>query len=221
MKKFWYPKKTLCVFAHPDDEAFGPGGTIALLAQKGEVEIVCVTDGGSEKDDKELAKQRRGEIERSAKILGVNKVTFWGYGDGSLNNRVYHEIAKKLIIKVQTYKPEVLITFQPNGISGHLDHIALAMITSFVFDKTSEPKELWYFGISDRERKFIKDYFIYFPPGFKDNEVDMKVDVSSVWDKKLQAVDQHQSQIKDINNLKEHWKNRGYVEDWFQIRSKG
>ncbi|MBI4159549.1 PIG-L family deacetylase [Candidatus Wolfebacteria bacterium] len=85
-------KTIVCIFAHPDDEAFGPGGTIAKLAKKNRVYIICATKGEAGKDSRRkkmgvLHDHRASELVASAKILGVKKVYFLGFKDGTLSNR--------------------------------------------------------------------------------------------------------------------------------------
>lgn len=80
MKKL-NPKKLVCVFAHPDDEAFGPGGGIIHFAKSCEVHIICVTDGGAGRasDPKmadHLAEVRKNEMRESCQIIGVKSVIF-------------------------------------------------------------------------------------------------------------------------------------------------
>src|SRR5436190_10457992 len=97
MKDLFKSKKIVCIFAHPDDEAFGPAGTIAQLARESEVQIICVTDGNSPGTKiKNLDKVRKSELEESARILGVKKIHFLGEADGSLCNGTYHEVGKKI-----------------------------------------------------------------------------------------------------------------------------
>ena len=77
-------KKTVfCIIAHPDDEAFGPAGTLALLAKTEDVHVVCVTDGASDPrfhpiGGKTLSKIRKEELAASARALGVAKGTYAG-----------------------------------------------------------------------------------------------------------------------------------------------
>jgi LmbE family N-acetylglucosaminyl deacetylase len=94
-------KTIVCIFAHPDDEAFGPGGTIALLSKKNDLYILCATKGEAGKNrhtDKEtpLQRLRSNELKASAMILGVKKVQFLNYIDGSLSNSLYHKLAKSI-----------------------------------------------------------------------------------------------------------------------------
>jgi len=188
MKEF---KRVLAVFAHPDDEVFGPGGTLALMAQQGEVKIICVTDG--------VDTRRREELRTSAKILSVKEVVFLDYADGSLNHAVYHQVAKEITEYVKQWQPEVLLTFEPRGISGHLDHIAVAMITAYVFRENKQIKELWYFAELEYrfERAFKNKYFIYFPPGYRKEEMNKVVDTTSVYATQVKAMMAHETQRKD------------------------
>jgi len=74
-------KNIFCIFAHPDDEAFGPSGIIAKWAEENNVYLICVTDGSHPNGGKKkLDKVRRKELLVSAKILGVKKVFFLGMG---------------------------------------------------------------------------------------------------------------------------------------------
>lgn len=193
-------KSVVAIFAHPDDEAFGPAGTLAKLAKSHKVYILCATRGevgGGEA----LGKIRSKELEQSAKILGIKKVYFLGFGDGTLCNAIYHKLAEKISEKLNLYKPETIVTFEPRGISGHIDHITLSLATTYVFYKLSFVKKLLYYCIDDKERSLINDYFIYFPPGYKKSEIDKIVDISDVWDIKVKAMMAHKSQVKDADTI--------------------
>ncbi len=199
-------KPVVGIFAHPDDEAFGPGGTLAILAKKRDVYLICVTNGdagmnSSEKKEAILSEIRREELLESVNVLGIKKVFFLDYKDGSLSNNLYHEIAEKIQQILQKLKPEILITHDTLGVTGHLDHIAVSMITTFVFQKLQDIKELWYYCISDKEAGIFKDYFVYFPPGYKRSEVDKIIDISSVWDQRIEAMYKHQTQIHDVKRI--------------------
>jgi LmbE family N-acetylglucosaminyl deacetylase len=188
-------KKVLAIFAHPDDEAFGPGGTLAILASEGEVNLICVTDGGDPR--------RAEELTASAKILGVRQVYFLGNKDGSLCNSLYHEIAGKIEKYVEDLRPEILLTYEPRGVSGHLDHVAVSMVVSYVFRKLKFLRELWYFCEMERKicRVFWDQYFIFFPKGYKKEEVDVMMDTSQVYLTQIKAMMAHKTQRKDALNL--------------------
>ncbi len=198
-------KNFVCVFAHPDDEAFGPGGTIAQLAKTHNVYILCATKGQAQKSTKkegdELGKIRSEELLRSAKILGVKKVYFLGFRDGTLCNNFYHKLTAKIQEKLEKYKPESIMTFEPRGISGHIDHITVSMATSFVFKKSPFVKKLLYYCILEKYSKLREEYFIYFPPGYQESDIDEVIDTKDVWETKVRAMQQHQSQIGDVKRI--------------------
>lgn len=67
------PNKTIvAIFAHPDDEAFGPAGTLAKLSQTHDVYLICVTRGNAN-GNASLGKIRTKELKQSANILGIKK----------------------------------------------------------------------------------------------------------------------------------------------------
>lgn len=193
-------KPIVGIFAHPDDEAFGPAGTLATFAKEGrDVYLICVTDGNAEN----LAEVRREELLLSAKFLGIKHVFFLEYADGSLSNALYHEIAEKIEKLLDELQPEIIITFEPRGVTGHLDHVAVSLITTFVFKKSSSVRELWYFCLREQEQSFYTDYYIYFPPGCRDSEIDKVMDVSSTWEQRLASIAAHTSQKHDMKKLLE------------------
>lgn len=193
-------KTIVGIFAHPDDEALGPSGTIALLAKENPFYLICVTNGDSAKGkpDAKLAELRKKELEKSAAILGVKKVFFLDFGDGTLSNNLYHAVAEKIKEVLDSLKPELLLTVENRGVSGHLDHIAVSMITSFLFERLKYVKEIWYHCITENKAAFRKHYFIFFPKGYKKSEVDKIVNTKSVWNIKRRAMLAHKSQIKDV-----------------------
>lgn len=209
------------IFAHPDDEAFGPSGTIATLAKENEVYLICVTNGDAAEGhpNPELGNIRQEELRSSAKILGVKDVFFLNFLDGELSNNLYHDVAKEIQKILEEKKPELLITVEPRGVSGHIDHIFVSMVTSYVFEKLDFVKEIWYHAISTDHRALFGPYFIYLPPGYPKEQIDKTVDVSAVWDQKMEAMQQHKSQIKDVNSVS-RMVQQVPKEEYFLIRKK-
>ncbi|HET6597727.1 MAG TPA: PIG-L family deacetylase [Anaerolineales bacterium] len=151
-------KTILAVLAHPDDESFGLGGTLALYAQKGyDTYLVCATRGEAGTVDasylngfKDTAELRTGELLRAAKILGLRDVFFLGYRDsgmvGSQENlhpeaQINHpveEVAGKVVKYIRELKPDIVITFDPIGGYKHPDHIHIQKATVLAFEKADD-----------------------------------------------------------------------------------
>ncbi len=216
-------KNIVGVFAHPDDEALGPSGTIAKFAKKYNVYLICVTSGeasGKTEEEKlKIGEIRRAELMESAKILGIKEVFFLGYQDGELKNNLYHKLANDIQKHLEDLKPEVLLTFEPRGVSGHIDHIVVSLVTTYVFYKLPFIKKLMYYCISAQERAQIGDYFIYFPPGYSQEDVDEIIDVTPYWDIKIKAMYAHQSQLSDVRRVLKN-KEKLPKEEYFLVLKK-
>jgi len=211
------------VFAHPDDESFFTGGTLATLAHDHNVYTICVTNGekGENSSNKEgnIADIRRKELLEAGKILGIHETFFLDYKDGTLSNNLYHEIAGKIQQITDKLRPEIILTFEPRGITGHIDHMAVSMITSFVFEKAHSVRELWYYCNSETIRA-NKDYYIYWPPGYKKSEISKTIDISAVWETKVSAMKAHASQAHDVEKIFASYKDLSKEEN-FIILKKG
>ncbi|HVZ67306.1 MAG TPA: PIG-L deacetylase family protein [Patescibacteria group bacterium] len=224
MKKTLKKKVAVGIFAHPDDEAFGPSGTIHKLAKEYDFYLLTATKGeigkSSVKGEKPLHEIRADELRESAKILGVKKVFFLGFKDGTLSNSLYHKLAAKIEKILDDLKPELIITSNPNGGSGHIDHITVSMVSSFVFHRKPFIKKIMYSAITEEARARMGDeYFIYRPPGYKLSEIDEIIDVADVWETKLKAMQAHKSQKHDYENI---IKSREGLpkKEYFQVKKK-
>lgn len=204
-------RKLLAIFAHPDDESFGPGGTTARYARLGvEIHLLCASRGEEgqwheehrvKNVDSKIEHIREKELMEAAKVLGITKVEFLGIRDGSICNANYHALADKIGVKLKSFEPHVVITDERLGISGHLDHIGLSMITTYAYKKSTLKGKLYYYCITKELAKREQDYFVYFPEGYDQNDITTTIDVSSVWDEKIEAMKKHQSQIKDVQRI--------------------
>lgn len=214
----------VCVFAHPDDEAFGPAGTIHTFTKTHDVYILCATKGQAGQDSRSevgvrLTHKRASELRESAKILGVKKVYFLGFKDGTLSNNLYHKLAAKIQTHLEKLRPEIVITFEPQGVSGHIDHITVSMVATFVCNKLSFIKELWYYAILKERSDMRKDYFIYFPQGYDKSEIDKTVNTKDVWDLKVKAMMAHESQKHDAESILKDAVNLP-KEEYFLVKSQ-
>jgi LmbE family N-acetylglucosaminyl deacetylase len=152
------PKTILAVLAHPDDETFGLGGTLALYARKGyDTYYVCATRGEAGTLDaeyldgfKDTAELRTNELMRAAKILGLKEVFFVDYRDSGMPgteenkhpdaqiNHSIDEVAGKVVKYIRELKPDVVITFDPIGGYKHPDHIHIHKATVLAFEKAND-----------------------------------------------------------------------------------
>ncbi len=163
-------KTLLAIFAHPDDETFGPGGTLAKYAAEGVVvHLVCATRGEvgeSDLDDlgdcEDLACRREEELRCAADVLGLTSVHFLGYQDsgmaGSPANRHPRALAQadpdvlaeQVADWVRRLRPQVVLTFDPFGGYGHPDHIAMHRAAVTAFERLPEgerPQKLYFTAI--------------------------------------------------------------------------
>lgn len=140
--------RLLAVLAHPDDETFGTGGTLAYYARHGvEVHLICATSGEVGIAPPDLrgftspGEMRRAELRCAAEILGLKEVHFLNYRDsgmsGSPENRNPEAlaaqptalVARKVATLMRQIRPQVVITFDPIGGYRHPDHIAIHQAT--------------------------------------------------------------------------------------------
>lgn len=212
-------KTAVCVFAHPDDESFGPGGSIAALAQHNDVYLICATDGNDPGKDDDLTDVRKKELQAAAAVLGILDIFYLGYEDGTLRNDIYHEVAKKIQQIVDHLQADILLTFELRGVSGHVDHMALSAMTSYVFEKSKYPTELWYYCESEAFLQNFPEYFVFTPPGYTRDAVDLVVDVSKTRSLQLAAMKAHVSQASDAALITQCMAGLP-LEEYFLVRKK-
>jgi LmbE family N-acetylglucosaminyl deacetylase len=130
--------KLLAVFAHPDDESMGMGGTLAKYAAEGiETQLVCATRGergwfGPEEQNpgpERLGPIRTRELQNAVAELGIKGLHFLDYIDGEVDQANPAEAIAKIVTYVRNIRPQVVVTFPPDGNYGHPDHIAISQLT--------------------------------------------------------------------------------------------
>jgi LmbE family N-acetylglucosaminyl deacetylase len=131
--------KLLAVFPHPDDETLGLGPTLAKYAAENvETYLVCATRGergwfeseGPDPGWEGVARIREAELRCAAEHLGLREVNFLDYIDGDVDQANPAEIIGKIVAHVRRIRPQVVVTFPPDGAYGHPDHIALSQFTN-------------------------------------------------------------------------------------------
>ena len=131
--------RLLAVFAHPDDESMGMGGTLARYAAQGvETYLVCASRGergwfGPEEQNpglEALGQLREKELENAVRELGMKGLYFLDYIDGEVDRADPAEVIRKIATHIRRIMPQVVVTFPPDGNYGHPDHIATGQFTS-------------------------------------------------------------------------------------------
>jgi LmbE family N-acetylglucosaminyl deacetylase len=146
------PKRILFLMAHPDDETFGPGGTIARYARSGaEVRLATATRGEAGMvgdppvtDREHLGEVRAGELMAAAEILGISSVHFLGFLDGQLATVPREQLVERAVEVIRRVRPHVLVGFGPEGVSRHADHMVMCEVALSAFDRAADPT--WYPG---------------------------------------------------------------------------
>ncbi len=150
--------RLLGVFAHPDDETFGTGGTFALYAKRGvETHLVCATRGEVGEAPADLhghatiAEMREAELACAARIIGLASVRYLGFRDSGMPDSPHNahpeattaapveEVARRIAWHIRDIRPQVVITFDPIGGYRHPDHIAVHKGTVAAFAMAGDP----------------------------------------------------------------------------------
>jgi LmbE family N-acetylglucosaminyl deacetylase len=141
--------RLLAVFAHPDDEVFCAGGTLAsYAASDAEIMVVSATRGeaGQIRDAKlatrrTLGQVRAQELQQACAHLGVQQARCLDYGDGQLQTADPQRLTAELTGIIRTFRPDIVITFGPDGAYGHPDHVAISAITTQAFTDAGDPRQ--------------------------------------------------------------------------------
>ena len=144
--------RLMAVLAHPDDESLGVGGTIAKYAAEGvDVFLLTATRGDSGKyrgyrsgDEQHpgraaLASIREAELRAAATVLGVHDVVLLDYHDQQLDRADPHEAISSIAEHLRRVRPDVVVTFGPDGAYGHPDHIAISQFTTAAIVAAADP----------------------------------------------------------------------------------
>ncbi len=160
MNEFRTGNAIVSIFAHPDDEVFMVGGTLAKHARQGRVVAVCATRGelGEIRDPslatrENLGQVREGELRRAYGILGVDDVRLLDYRDSgmagtegnqdprSFMNADPDEAVEKIVKILREVGPAVVVTFEETGGYGHPDHLAVHRFVTDAFKAASDPSK--------------------------------------------------------------------------------
>ena len=230
----------VAIFAHPDDETFGVGGTMARYADNGvPVTMVCATRGevgeiakGSPATPETLGQFREQELRDAMAILGVTDVRFLDYRDSGMkgtddnkNPRAFMNapadaVVQELVRIIRERRPDVVVTWDESGGYGHPDHVATHHHATAAFKRAADARRypeagaawdgasLFYTAIPIEEFARVMDEMRkqgIDVPEFVGDEIEELprvqtnciIDVSTFFERKIQAMLAHSSQITD------------------------
>jgi LmbE family N-acetylglucosaminyl deacetylase len=141
----------LGIWAHPDDEAYLSSGLMAQVrGAGGRVVVVTATRGEHGTDDPgvwpppRLARERERELHESLALVGVHEHHWLSHGDGTLGEIPVDDGAAELLPILDDVRPDVVVTFGPDGMTGHSDHRAVSAWVTEAWQRTGRRGELWY-----------------------------------------------------------------------------
>jgi N-acetyl-1-D-myo-inositol-2-amino-2-deoxy-alpha-D-glucopyranoside deacetylase len=134
-------RRVVAVFAHPDDETILAGGTLAACAAKGvETALVCATRGelGPGGGPGRIGARREAELRAACRELGVESVSVLGFSDGTLAD-AGAELEEALTRALVALRPDAVVTFGPEGLYWHPDHLAVHEAVGGAADRLPAP----------------------------------------------------------------------------------
>lgn len=190
----------LAVFAHPDDETFRPGGTLALLARRGvRVQVLTATRGqaGSRGDPplclpEELPAVRENELRCACAVLGLLPPILLDYQDGHIPEADPGKIVSEILAVVREVRPQVMLTYGPDGVSGHPDHVAIGRFSTEAFHQDGDVIALYTIAVP---RSLAESLGMTQIRAVPDESITHAVDVSLVWEAKMAAIRCHRTQM--------------------------
>jgi len=210
-------KVVLVVGAHPDDNDFGAGATVAKAArQNAEVLYLIATTGQRGSSDEtmtpeRLSDTRKKEQKNAASVLGVREVHFLDYVDGELIPDL--RLKEQVVKYIRRYRPDIVFTMDPSffyfknlGFVNHSDHRAIGEATldacyPLARDLLSFPEHVK-IGLNPHK---VKELLLH---SFVPENANFYVDVTDTFDIKIMALSLHKSQVSDIQKIEERMRDR-------------
>jgi LmbE family N-acetylglucosaminyl deacetylase len=227
-------RSLMCVLAHPDDETFGPGGTIAKYAREGvRVSVVIATSGqagrtaGLCSTPEELGRIREEEARAAARFLGVAAIHLFGYMDGKLEEADEAEVEERVARLVREERPDVVITFGPEGAGNeHRDHRRISHIATKAVAVAADPERLRGPAGPDLAPHLVRKFYYmsgHEPPWRKMTmpfmPITTVIDISDLVETKLEAFKLHRSQQDWMPRLQEWIRANGDTEPYHRAFS--
>jgi LmbE family N-acetylglucosaminyl deacetylase len=230
----------MAVLAHPDDESLGVGGTLAKYAGEG-IAVVLVTATRGERGrfkgirpsseghpgPEALARILEAELQAAAAELGVSVVSLLGYPDQQVDRADPREAIGRIVAEIRRFRPDVIVTFGPDGAYGHPDHVAISQFTTAAVVAAADPSfDAPAAGDLEPPHSVSKLYYIAWPEttwkayetairapsttvdgvercvhAWPDWAITTAIDTSDLWSTVWRAVSCHQSQIAAYERL--------------------
>ncbi|MBC7943178.1 PIG-L family deacetylase [Candidatus Saccharibacteria bacterium] len=200
------------IFAHPDDEAFGPSGTLLLETRAGsELHLITLTagDAGTNPDNHaDLGKVRLKEWRTAGELMGASSMHFLGYIDGQLNNQIMIEVGQKIvelvteIVKSADKNTSIeFMTNDLNGITGHIDHMVAARAACWAFyrlkDTDDRYERIRLACVPKQALPKANTNWLYMEPGRTKNDIGEVIDARHLRDDIIAIMRAHHTQRND------------------------
>jgi LmbE family N-acetylglucosaminyl deacetylase len=195
----------LGLWAHPDDETFMSGGLMALATQNGQT-VICATATRGEAGiydpirwpAETIGAERALELANALRIIGVRHHHWLHYTDGACSSVPDDTAVTQIMQSIAAYQPDTIVTFPPDGVTGHEDHKAVSRWARLLAGKLPKPPRVLYAVNSiNMYTNYLKEVDeklnIYFnidqPDLYQESECDVALTLpKDVLDKKCQAL---------------------------------
>jgi LmbE family N-acetylglucosaminyl deacetylase len=218
------------VFAHPDDDVYLLGGT--LLLGKGEIEpsLLFATDGGagpisdpSQATRETLGSVRKGEQRDAMRVLGYpdTHVRYLGHPDYYLPNVPLQHLISDVEAFLADVMPHIVVTFGPDGLTSHHDHVHIGAAATEAFRRmragghsdgfqrlyhavhARSDIDRFYAGVREGSFEYGKEGNLFDLTGVPDESITVRVDTTSVRDRKYEGILAHKTQMIEHERVPE------------------
>jgi LmbE family N-acetylglucosaminyl deacetylase len=234
--------RMLVVVAHPDDETFGTGSTIAFAAAAGHEVVVCCATRGEAGEDvsgtcssaEHLAEVREGELRTAARILGAREVVCLDFIDSDMDGEPppyslvavpLEAVVRPLVEVVRRVQPDVMIAFDPSSVKDHRDHVRIGEAATRAFELAAPEHARLYHWVMPRSAieawqkemgaQGLREQYVEMELGRPDDEITTIIDVSSVYDTRVAAISEHRTQLSPWAGLTEDVMQTFLCRDYF------
>jgi LmbE family N-acetylglucosaminyl deacetylase len=227
----------MAVHAHPDDEASSTGGVLAHYADQGirTIVVTCtngefgdapgqVKPGDDGHDEQAVAQLRLAELRQSCKILGVSHLELLGYHDSGMPDWEYkdrpdafcnvplEEVADRIVALIEQYQPQVVVSYDPDGMYQHPDHVHAARAATAAAAKAGTPAKFYETAMRPsswrRVWEALREAGVEVPDreiteeeqrqmAEAEQRITTSVDIRPELERKREALQSHASQIQD------------------------